>query len=140
MNKTDYEKLEKSLENLIEQHDNYLTVDEQNLSVVTQKAVKNSVIKCFEICYDTLWKHLKKYTQEQSGLPKIPSSPLPIFRIAHENGIIDQEMQERLVNYNDLRGDTAHDYSMEKSEKALPIIGGFIQDAIELYEEMIKQA
>ena len=138
MSEVDYEKLTQSLENLIEQHDNYLTLDDQNLSVVNQKAVKNSVIKCFEICYDTLWKHLKKYTQEKSGLPNMPSSPLPIFRIAHENLIMDQEMQERLTSYNGLRGDTAHDYSMAKSKKALPIIGAFIQDATELYEEMIK--
>ncbi len=140
MSEVDYEKLGKSLENLIEQHDNYLTIDKQNLSSVNQKAIKNSVIKCFEVCYDTLWKHLKKYTLEKSGLPKIPGSPLPIFRIAHESGVIDQEMQNRLVDYNNIRGDTAHDYSMEKSEKTLNQIDGFIQDATELYQEMIEDA
>ena len=138
MNKTDYQKLKKALENLKEQYENYLTIDKQGLSEVNKKAVKNSVIKCFEICYDTLWKHLKKSTQKRSGLPRIPSSPLPIFRIMHESELIDKGMQERLVAYNDLRGDTAHDYSMEKSEKVLIKIGSFIQDTTELYQEMTE--
>ena len=68
MRKVTYEKLEKSLDDLIKQYDNYLTIDEQNLSAPNQKVAKNSFIQCFEVCYDTLCKHLKEDTQEKLEL------------------------------------------------------------------------
>ena len=65
------------------------------------------------------------YAREKSGLPAMPNSPMPIFRITHENGLIDQGMHERLVNYNKARGNSAHDYSMEKAEETLNKVGDF---------------
>ncbi len=139
MKKINYEKLKKSLDELKEQYENFLTVDEQDLSEVNKKAVKHSVIKCFEICHDTLWKHLKKFMQEAEHLVGIPNSPNGIFRKAHESGMIDQAMQERLIEYNEIRGDAAHDYDVEKAEAALGKIGDFIQDAEEIYQTMSKE-
>ena len=131
-----YEKLEKSLKELKEQYESFLTLDKQGLSAVNQRAVKNSVVKCFEICYDTLWKHIKKHLREKKGLVELQNSPIPIFRKAHENMLIDKEMLERLVNYNKIRGDAAHDYSIEKARAALDKLGAFIEDAAEIYEVM----
>ena len=139
MNKADYEKLEKSLDELKEQYESFLTLDEQGLSEVNQRAVKNSVIKCFEICYDTLWKHIKKYLQEQYGLAQLKNSPIAIFRNAFENLLFDKDIHKRLVHYNKIRNDAAHDYSIEKAMAALDEIGDFIQDAAEIYQAMIQE-
>ena len=131
----DYESLDKSLDELRSQYGSFLTLGEQNLSEVNQRAVKNSVIKCFEICYDTLWKHIKKYLKE-NGLVKLEDLPIPLFRHAHENFLIDKEMHRRLVKYNKIRGDAAHDYSMEKAMHALNEIGDFIEDCTAIYRKM----
>ena len=139
VNKTDYEKLGKSLDELKEQYESFLTLDEQGLSEVNQRAVKNSVIKCFEICFDTLWKHIKKYLQEQNGLVELGNSPKQLFRDAHENQLFDKEIHKRLVRYLKIRNDAAHDYSIEKAMAALGEIDDFIQDAAEIYEAMIQE-
>lgn len=139
MGETDYEKLKMSLDNLQEQYAVYATIDDLNLPAVIQKSVRNSVIKCFEVCYDTLWKHLKKFMLEEENLVDVPNSPQGIFRRAHESGVIDQETEKRLIDYNKIRALVAHDYRMEKAGKALGIMGDFIQDAGELYERLTER-
>ena len=136
MSTIDYENLNKSLENLKEQHSLYVSKDELNLPEGLDKAVRNSVVKCFEVCYDTLWKHLKKHLQKE--LPDVPSSPIKIFRIAFEGHLIDEAMQERLQCYNELRVQSSHDYSMEKSKAVLEKACDFIADGTELYQTMSK--
>ena len=138
MNKIDYDRLGISLGELKAQYGSFLTLDEQNLSAVNRRAVKNSVIKCFEICYDTLWKHIKKYLKE-NGLVELENSPIPIFRRAHEDLLIDKETHRRLVEYNKIRGNAAHDYSIEKAMQALDKIGGFIEDCTAIYEKMANR-
>ena len=139
MNKTNYEKLEKSLGELKEQYEIFLTLDEQDLSEVNKKAVKNSAMKCFEICYDSLWKHIKRYLKEQNGLVELKNSPIPLFRNAHENLLLDKEMHKRLVQYNKIRNDAAQYCSIEKAMAALDKVGDFIQDATEIYETMTQE-
>lgn len=138
MSKIDYEKLENSLNELKEQFSSYSTLDEQNLSDVNQRAVKNSVIKCFEVCYDTLWKQIKKYLRDENGRTELRNSPIPIFRSAFEDMLFDKDMHKRLVQYNQIRNDAAHDYSIEKAMAALDKVGDFIQDAEEIYEAMVQ--
>ena len=138
MNKINYEKLENSLNELKEQYGSYSTLAEQNLSDVNQRAVKNSVIKCFEICYDTLWKQIKKYLQDENGMVELRNSPVSIFRAAFENYLFDKDAHKRLVQYGKIRNDAAHDYSIEKAMAALDKVGEFIRDTEEIYEVMVK--
>ena len=132
MKNTNYEKLEKSLEKLKEQYNNYQT-DKTTLTPLDKEGIKESVIKRFEICYDTLWKHLKKYLQEKENLVDLPNSPNGIFRKTYSAEFIDQETLSRLMVYNKLRGMVAHDYSEVKAQKSLDKIGHFIQDANTIY-------
>ena len=134
MNEVDYDKLKKSLDRLVEQYE-FFNLNEHTLSGNIKEGIKESVIKRFEICYDTLCKCFKKFTQEKAGLP-MPNSPTPLFRKAHESILIDRGMLERLVDYNDLRNAATHDYSEVKADKSFNKIGDFIQDATELYKQM----
>ena len=138
MIKTNYEKLEKSITKLKEQYENFLNIDNQALSEINKEAVKESVIQRFEFCYDSLWKSLSKYLQEEGVLTEQANSPKMIFRKAHEAGFIDKEDLESFFNYIDLRIGTSHDYNLVKAEEALKKMGDFIQDVSHIYNLLIE--
>lgn len=132
----DYSKFQKSLKHLEEQYNNYLTLDEKDyLSKIDKEAIAESVIQRFETCYDTLWKVLKRYLNEELGLPEVPNSPWPLFQISAENKLFTSDVLQ-WKKYVDARISTSHDYSGEKAQKALELMGDFIGDAIDLYITM----
>lgn len=129
----DYDKFEKSLKHLEVQYNNYLTLDDRaDLGQLEKEAIAESVIQRFETCYDTLWKVLKRYLTEELGVPEMPNSPKPIFRIAAENKLFTSDISQ-WIKYSDARIDTSHDYSGDKAEDALLLMGDFVSDAIDLY-------
>ena len=130
----EYDNFQKSLERLEEQYENYREPDD-SLPEVTQEAIAESVIRRFKTCYDCLWKMLKRYLIEELGLVDAPNSPKPVFRLAYENDLFAAPL-EQWLHYAEARGDTAHDYSGEKAQACLEIMGDFIDDAIGLYQTM----
>ncbi|MCP5513361.1 MAG: nucleotidyltransferase substrate binding protein [Leptospiraceae bacterium] len=134
----DYQKLKKSLMRLEEQYQNYLQSNtNETLSLLVKDAIRESVIQRFETCYDSVWKHLKKYLEQELGLPDVPNSPRPIFRIANENNLLRDI--EKWFEYGQSRIDTSHDYSGEKAGIALERVGDFLEDTILLYEKLTKE-
>lgn len=133
----EYIKFQKSLKHLELQYINYTQLDE-TLPEITQEAVAESVIQRFESCYDCLWKVLKRYLSVELGLPELPNSPKPIFRIAAENQLFLSV--DPWISYANVRIATSHDDSGEKAYQALNSIETFIGDAKVLYQTMSKQA
>jgi len=132
----DYDKLQKSLKHLEQQFANYqLAQDRPELTELDREAIAESVIQRFETCYDTLWKDLKRYLIEDSGLADVPDSPKKILKLAGQNELFASPV-EQWLKYADARTSTAHDYSGEKAAEALLIVGDFIDDAIGLYQTM----
>ncbi len=131
----DFDKFQKSLKHLELQYQNYQGLEERSeLGTLDQEAIKESVIQRFETCYDTLWKHLKRYLTEELGLVEVRNSPKPVFRLANENQLLRD--LESWLNYADARVDTAHDYSSEKADASLELMEEFIDDAIGLYQTL----
>ena len=130
----DYGNFSKALKNLELQYENYENLDDE-LPELTQEGVSESVIHRFEICYDTMWKILKRYLQEELGLADVPNSPRPILHLADSNNLLSSPYSQ-WNQYIDARIGTTHDYSEEKAKKALGIVGNFIDDAIGLYQTM----
>lgn len=123
---------------LEEQYQNYLQSNtNETLSLLVKDAIRESVIQRFETCYDSVWKHLKKYLEQELGLPDVPNSPRPIFRIANENNLLRDI--EKWFEYGQSRIDTSHDYSGEKAGIALERVGDFLEDTILLYEKLTKE-
>jgi nucleotidyltransferase substrate binding protein (TIGR01987 family) len=132
----DYEKLQKSLKHLELQFANYQSAkDRKELVEIDREAIAESVIQRFETCYDTLWKDLKRYLIEEIGLADVPNSPKPIIKLAGQNNLFAATVDQWL-KYADARTNTAHDYSGEKADETLQIVGDFIADAIGLYQTM----
>jgi len=130
----EYDKFKKSLKNLALQYENYRTLN-PDLPELMQEAVGESVIQRFEICFDTLWKVLKLYLEEEIGLPDVPKGPKPLIRTANENDLFSSDV-EQWMKYLEARNSTSHDYSGEKAQICLALMGDFIDDAIGLYQTM----
>ena len=69
------------------------------------------------------------------GVGEVPNGPRPVLRLAAENNLLGDKLVDWLA-YAQARIDTSHDYSAEKAEECLAIIGGFIQDTINLHEAL----
>jgi nucleotidyltransferase substrate binding protein (TIGR01987 family) len=126
----DYANLRKSIAHLSAQLQNLRTLD-AGLPTLMREAVAESVIQRFEVCYDCLWKVLKRYLAEELGVPDMPNSPNPVWRIAHENHLFDNI--DEWLSYAKARTDTVHDYSGEKAQDALKRVPSFVADARALY-------
>lgn len=130
----DYGKFQLSLKRLEEQHHNHQHGGPDR-SELDLEGVAESVIRRFETCYDCIWKVLKRYLAEDLGVPEVPNSPKPIFRIAHENHLFTASL-DRWLSYADARIGTSHDYDGEKARSCLRLVPGFMDDAVALYQTM----
>ncbi|MCY3929815.1 MAG: nucleotidyltransferase substrate binding protein [Acidobacteria bacterium] len=130
----DYDKFRLSLKRLEEQTENYRRGNPA-LSDLDREGIAESVIQRFEICYDCMWKVLKRYLVEELGIADPPNSPKPVFRLGDENGLFSTALEEWL-RYADARTDTSHDYDGEKAQACLALVPDFIDDAIGLYQTM----
>ncbi len=132
----DYDKLQKALKHLELQYANHKQAQGRTeLTEIDREAIAESVIQRFETCYDTLWKDLKRYLIEEIGLADVPNSPKPLLKLAGQNDLFASSV-EQWLKYADARTSTAHDYSGDKAEEALDLMGDFIDDAIGLYQTL----
>ncbi len=135
MTNINYIKLKNSLKRLEERYKDYkIALTRKELLISDKESIKESCIQRFEVCFDTTWKHLKKYLQEEIGLIDIPLGPNPIFKSAFAAKVINNPTQ--WIEFNIRRGNTSHDYSGEKADNTFEIIADFINEAIVLYETM----
>ncbi len=130
----DYSNFQISLKNLETQHANLLHLPRDYPSYV-HEGMAESVIQRFEMCYDTLWKVLRRYLIEELGIAEVPNSPRPLFRIADANQLLTAGGEQWQL-YVQTRIDTTHDYSLEKAAEAVELMPHFIGDAIHLYETL----
>ena len=132
----DYSKLKKSLSHLELQYSNYLTSQSRaSLSDLDKEAIAESCIQRFEVCYDSTWKVLKRYLIENLGIPDVPDSPKPVFRLANENKLFAGSI-EAWLRYADVRTNTAHDYDGDKAQHCIAELSGFINETRALYTAM----
>jgi nucleotidyltransferase substrate binding protein (TIGR01987 family) len=132
----DISNFEKALDNLDLQYANWKRLPgRQGLLPLDMEAIEESVVQRFEYTYDTAWKALKHYMSEVIGLPDLPNSPKPIFRIAGENDCLAAPV-ENWIDYANARVGTSHDYSNQKEDDVLTLSGRFIPDARALLANM----
>lgn len=134
----DYSNFQRTLKNLEVQHNHLLHLSSEYPSFV-HEGMAESVIQRFETCYDTLWKVLRRYLTVSLGLPDVPNSPRPTFRIADQNGLLAAGW-EQWDRYVRARIGTTHAYDQAKAENAIELMPEFIADAIGLYTELTGEA
>jgi nucleotidyltransferase substrate binding protein (TIGR01987 family) len=125
-NMIDYSKFTSALKHLQLQFQNHQSADNRpGLTQLDKDGIAESVIQRFEICYDCLWRILKRYLLEVLGLPDPPNSPKPLLRLANENQLLPSPL-EQWLQYADARTQTAHDYSGEKAQECLALMADYI--------------
>jgi nucleotidyltransferase substrate binding protein (TIGR01987 family) len=134
----EYDKFQKALKLLQEQNDRRNSLSEKHEEWIID-AVKESTIQRFETCWDCLWKVLKRYLEEEIGLPEVPNGPNPVLRLANENQLLASSIDQWL-RYGKARISTSHDYSGEKADDALEIMNDFVDDAIGLYQTLSRES
>ncbi len=128
----------RSLGHLELQYANWKIADtREGLSQLDKEAIAESVIQRFETCYDCSWKALERYLMEGAGIPDIPNSPKPVFKIAASNMLLPGAL-EQWLDFANARVATAHDYSGTKMQGVLDLVPDFIVQAKALFEA-IKQ-
>ena len=130
----DYGKFRLSLARLEEQYANFCRPD-ISLPQLHQEAVAESVARRFKLCYDCLWKVLRRYLVHRIGLADVPNGPKPIFRLAGQNSLIHAPVDQWLM-YAQTRIDASYDFDGSKAQAVLDVAADFVGDAIDLYETM----
>ena len=136
----DYTKLKLAIRNLELQFANLQAKrGQEGVSDLDLEAVRESVIKRFDLALEMSWKLLFKYLNEELGIAEVPAGPKPLLRIADQNDLLAGRI-EQWIQYVNVRNASAHDYSGEKAEQTLQVIPEYLQDAVSLYEKMSKHA
>ncbi len=78
------ENFEKALAKLAE-----IPQQKETADPILQEIMRDSMIQRFEFCYELAWKTLRAYMMENGLAPD--SMPRPTFKMAYQNGIIDNE-------------------------------------------------
>ena len=89
----DYSKLRSSLKRLDAQNANY-RLGNPALSDLDREGVAESVTRRFKMCYDCLWKVLRRYLTHELGIAETPNSPKPVFKLAHENDLFAAPIEQ----------------------------------------------
>lgn len=122
-----YEYFRERLQNLKAQYENYKTLGEDTPELMRQ-AISESAIRRFELCWDCMWKALRCYLFEETGLSDVPNTPRGVFRTAGESDLFPFPV-ETWMQYLEVRKGTTHDYSGAGAQAALETMEDFIQDA-----------
>ena len=97
-------------------------------------ALREALAQRFEYSLEVAWKTCKRHLSEQGFIEASTGSPKSIMRLAFSNGLIADATP--WIRYIDARQNTAHDYSEEKLDAVLEVVGDFFKDAVSLYEKM----
>ena len=88
----DYGNFRRALKNLELQNANREQLPLE-LPQLIHEGIDESVIRRFEICYDTIWKTLRRYLIEEMGFPAVSGSPRTIIRLAGDNGVLNSPVE-----------------------------------------------
>ena len=123
MSKIDFQALDDALK----------TFEEAMLSAPKSDLERDGVIQRFEYTFELCWKSIRKLLLEL-GRQDVSSSPKPLFRDAHQEGLITDI--NIWFTYIDARNRTSHTYNKLTAEKVFEDIKAFGPDARRLYEKL----
>lgn len=128
----DYTQLKRALSRLDEMLRKY--EDSEGYEELIVDALREALAQRFEYSLEVAWKTCKRHLSEQGFIEASTGSPKSIMRLAFSNGLVADATP--WIRYIDARQNTAHDYSEEKLDAVIEVVGAFFSDAVALYEKM----
>ena len=94
----------------------------ESINVLTQcgvglNVVRDSIIKRFEYCIDSLWKFLKIYLEEVQKIDVKLAAPREVLRLSLQNNVITTAEYEILIYAVTDRNLTSHTYNEDLANK-----------------------
>ena len=143
MNYVNYDVLRKTLKNLETMNNHYKVNKIENplsdKDIISNEALEESIIQRFEICYECLWKTLRRHIAEHEGVLDIKPSPKSTLRKADTMDLLPSPINQ-WFKYLEARNNTTHTYDLNKVREALFIMDNFICDTIKLYQTLTGKA
>lgn len=128
----DYTQLKRALSRLDEMLRKY--EDSEGYEELIVDALREALAQRFEYSLEAAWKTCKRHLGEQGFIEASTGSLKSIMRLAFSNGLVADATP--WIRYIDARQNTAHDYSEEKLDAVIEVVGAFFSDAVALYEKM----
>ena len=111
----------KAIVNLKEALDDFaLLVKSENYTQKAYRKERDSLVKRFELAVDTLWKYLKFYIQEKSGI--VHNSPKEVFRECARARLLDESEAFLALKMVDARNEATHIYREVIAEELAQVI------------------
>ena len=82
-----------------------------------------SVIKHYEMCYESAWKFLKLYLEKRYD--QHIDSPKKVFRQCYISELLDEETTKELLAISEARNSTSHDYNQENAQETCKLIESY---------------
>jgi len=103
--------------------------------------LRNSVIQCFEFTYELSHKMLKRYLETTSASPdEIDLSTFQnLIRTGNKKGLLRSDWLSWRI-YRQARTNSSHTYDEKKAQAVYEIIPDFLDEAIFLYQQLIKRS
>ncbi|GMU19286.1 MAG: hypothetical protein AMXMBFR12_04780 [Candidatus Babeliales bacterium] len=98
-------------------------------------AAKDSMIQRFEYSYDSFWKLLKRYLEQEIQLEDI-TSPKKVFRACVKHGICTQNEGDILIQMADDRNTTSHNYNIQQVRIIIPDIPTYYTTMIHIIDKL----
>ena len=128
-----YEKFAKSLFAL----EKAISVFEcQNIPEHLKDYLITSIIKHYEMCYESAWKFLKLYLEKEYEIKL--DSPKKVVRECYKLQIIDENTTNELFKIGDSRNATVHDYDQENAYIISQSIRNYCDSLYRLNELILK--
>lgn len=96
-----------------------------------------SIIKHYELCYESLWKFLKLYLEKRYA--EIEDSPKKVFRKCFAVGLMDEQTTKELLDISESRNSTTHSYDEENAQEVCKRIDQYYRTFTQLEHIMSHQ-
>jgi len=98
--------------------------------------ILTSIIKHYEMCYESGWKFLKLYLEKEYEIKL--DSPKKVIRECYKLQIIDENTTNELFEIGDARNATVHDYDQENACMISQRISSYYDTLYRLNELILK--
>ena len=103
-----------------------------------QETLRAGVVQNFEVAYEQTWKMMKRWIETNISPVEVDGvTRRQLFRICHENRLIDQV--DDWMAFHRARNETSHTYDAETAADVFAVAGAFLPAALEVFARIAER-